>query len=188
MKDYKHEGSPLWFPRRGKARRYDANCLNRDLHDLRIGRMFMQSNHVHQANQANHGSDKRGQGAGAIVAIVETQCIASLQHPTPTTSPVETLRTTSLQSPSTPPYAVIAGLTRNPVVFGGLRVVARNDGMGHPRSLSFPTKGAWAGVSNAPRRRREDIASSLETRRSNDNATNHVHHLNHIKITVQTIS
>ena len=34
------------------------------------------------------------------------------------------------------------------------------------RSLSFPTKGAWAGVSNAPRRRRENIASSLETRRS----------------------
>ena len=36
-------------------------------------------NHVHQANQANHGSDKRGQAAVAIVALVETRLIASLQ-------------------------------------------------------------------------------------------------------------
>ena len=33
------------------------NCLNHASHDLRISRMFM-SNHVNQANQENHSSDK----------------------------------------------------------------------------------------------------------------------------------
>ena len=118
---------PLFFQHRGAEdtelhRECLAyNCLNHDLHDLRID---MIKKYKHE------GMKTRRMG----YAMCDVRCATRRKCrdgalPVSTTAPAPT--------PPPPPHAVIAGLTRNPVVFGGLRVVARNDRTGCTIGMSL---------------------------------------------------
>ena len=111
------------------AKQSGVNCLNHDSHDLRIGRYhplpppkegnFAIANHAHHSNH--------------IKITVQTTACDVRRQCRDGARPVSTIPNAVPPSPNAtppPPHAVIAGLTRNPIVFGRLRVVARNDGTG----------------------------------------------------------